>query len=274
MWQWNDRDASPQTLCFFQASLNDLALRRDTQSFGICSRVLQAVTHIIFSDPSTQRRSGSQTLLPIIPRRKVKPNVQPALVGLGTILASCPGLPMLAQVVGDAAVEQGRYADPRILNTGPMNSEDAGISQNSFKDEAPSRLDAASELSDDELTDQEQSDAEQDVEAYGRSLIAARDAAVKSGLTPLIEPPSPSVARRNTIGPSASPRHLDKPERPNTHRRSSSSRPTPSPPSLSHRPSLDIMAFHSQTTEYQSRLLRSHYLHSEVQFLQTLSAIS
>ena len=211
--------------------------------------------------------------MPIIPRRKVKPNVQPALVGLGTILASCPGLPVLAQVVGDTAVEQGRYTDPRIFTTGPIRSEDAGLPLSGSKEDMVPGPDAASEVSEDELTDLEQSDTEQDVEAYGRSLIAARDAAVQSGLTPLIEPPSPSISRRNTVG-SPSPKHLGKPDRRSAHRRTSSSRPTPSPPSLSHASSFDFTSTLNQSAAYQSRLLRSHYLHSQVQFLQTLSAIS
>jgi phosphatidylinositol 4-kinase B len=262
-----------QTLCFFQAFLNDLALRRDTQSFGICSRVLQAVTHIIFSDPSTQRRRGSDTLMPIIPKRKVKAHVEPALVGLGTILASCPGLPILAQIVGEAAIEQGRYSDPRVFTTGPTRSEEAAIPASVSKEDTPPRSDTASDASENELTDAELSEAEQDVEAYGRALIAARDAAVQSGLTPPIEPPpSPSLQRRNVVSSTEQSKRLRKPP---SHRRTTGSRPHShsSSPSLSHAPSIDTMSTR-HSAAFQSRLLRSHYLHSEVQFLQTLSAIS
>ena len=212
--------------------------------------------------------------MPILPRRKVKTYIEPALVGSGTILASCPGIPILAQVVGETAVEQGRYADPKGFTSGPIGTEDAGLSPPQSKGNTLLQPDPSSDASEGGTPDTELSEAEQDVEAYGRALIAARDAAMNSGIPPLIEPPSPSLIRRNTLGSTDPSSHQRNQHRPASHRRASSSKPHSSSTSLNHTPPIDTTLSSRQSLAYQSRLLRSHYLHSEVQFLQTLSAIS
>ncbi|CCA66930.1 related to PIK1-phosphatidylinositol 4-kinase [Serendipita indica DSM 11827] len=262
------------TLCFLQASLNDLATRRNTQSFAICSRVLQSITHIIYAEPYSQINPSDGTLLPLLPRRKVKPHMLPALVGIGVVLASCPGLPIAANTVGQTAVEQGWYVDPKTppeaTGSMPTTTQAANVEtpqKNMPPEASPSEGDS----------DSEQSESEEDVEAYGRALIAAREAAAKaesSASSTLNPPPSPTLSRRNTVG---SLRKLDKPEPRISHRRTASTRPTASSPSLPnlHLPAKPMLRPRpAQLAAYQSRLLRSHYLHSEVQFLQTLSAIS
>lgn len=97
-----------------QAALNDLApTRRTTQSFIICQRVLHQCHEIIFGDPPQQTSSPySNISLPLRSRfssKRVKANIAPALVGLGTILGGAPGMPMLTQVMGEVAVDQGRF---------------------------------------------------------------------------------------------------------------------------------------------------------------------
>jgi phosphatidylinositol 4-kinase len=44
-------------------------------------------------------------------RTKVAPRVEPALVGLGVVLAGVPGMPQLTRVIGEVAIEQGRIHD-------------------------------------------------------------------------------------------------------------------------------------------------------------------
>ena len=99
-----------------QAALHDLALtRRETPSFVVCQRVLQKCHEIIFGDlpppipapyASLSVPSRSRFL-----RKKIKPRLEPALVGIGCVLASVPGMPQLAEVTGKVAVEQGRWED-------------------------------------------------------------------------------------------------------------------------------------------------------------------
>jgi len=61
--------------------------------------------------PSTSAYPGLSFSFPHLPqflRKKVKPRLHPALLGMGVMLASSPGLPALSRVMGEVAVEQGR----------------------------------------------------------------------------------------------------------------------------------------------------------------------
>lgn len=96
-----------------QASLKDLDLtRHDTQSFIICQRTLLKCHEIIFGDLPPPAPTPYATLnLPIrwrFTRRKVRHHPEPALVGLGVILAGAPGMPQLTEIMGEVAIEQGR----------------------------------------------------------------------------------------------------------------------------------------------------------------------
>ena len=96
-----------------QATLKDLSSNRhSTPSFAVCQRVLHACHDIIFGDPFPPQTSPYGTLsLPSKPRfsrRKVKHNVEPAMIGIGMVLAGAPAMPQITQVIGRVAVEQGR----------------------------------------------------------------------------------------------------------------------------------------------------------------------
>jgi phosphatidylinositol 4-kinase len=109
-----------------QAALQDLApTRHNTQSFVICQRVLHKCHEIIFGDlPPPATLPYASLNLPFqsrFTRKKVRPHVEPALVGLGMVLAGVPGMPTLTEVMGEVAVEQGRAQDegqeaPRLAN--------------------------------------------------------------------------------------------------------------------------------------------------------------
>lgn len=228
------------------------------------------MTYLIFADPQSQRGKDGGSLLPLLPRRKVRTNFSAALVGIGTVMAAAPGLPPLAYTIGDTAIEQGRYADPKVPGKGQIAPQEVLASPPSEKPPT-SQQDQLSDVS--EVEEEEDIwDAEDDVEAYGRALIKAQDSAKNPTLASLVVPLSPPpLARRNTTS-SLQP-NSDKAR--SRHRRAVNSRPNSSTPTL-----LDIST-HGKLREvshgdllYQSRLLRSHYLHSEVQFLQTLSSIS
>ena len=98
-----------------QAHLKDLAVSRyESESFQICQRVLNQCHEMIYGDlpaSGTPYSSFDQPTLPGFLRKKVKANIQPALVGMGMILAGAPGLPALTEIMGEVAIEQGRLDD-------------------------------------------------------------------------------------------------------------------------------------------------------------------
>lgn len=99
-----------------QAALQDLAAtRHNTQSFVICQRVLHSCHEIIFGDlPPPATVPYASLNLPFrsrFARKKVKPHAEPALVGMGMMLAGAPGMPRITEIMGEVAVEQGRVQD-------------------------------------------------------------------------------------------------------------------------------------------------------------------
>jgi hypothetical protein len=99
-----------------QAALQDLApTRHNTPSFVICQRVLHKCHEIIFGDlPPPATLPYASLNLPFqsrFTRKKVRPQVEPALVGVGMVLAGIPGMPKLTEVMGEVAIEQGRAQD-------------------------------------------------------------------------------------------------------------------------------------------------------------------
>ena len=98
-----------------QASLRDLASSsHESQSFMICQRTLLKCHEIIFGDLPPTHSPYSTMVAPFrsyFTRTKVAFHVEPALVGLGVVLAGVPGLPQLTHVMGEVAIEQGRVDD-------------------------------------------------------------------------------------------------------------------------------------------------------------------
>jgi phosphatidylinositol 4-kinase B len=99
-----------------QAHLQDLASSdKDSKSFTICQRVLLRCHEIIFED-TPGLTSGPYGTMKVqsrkLQRRKrVKHHLEPALVGIGCVLAGVPGVPKLTATVGNVALEQGRAED-------------------------------------------------------------------------------------------------------------------------------------------------------------------
>lgn len=98
-----------------QAALKDLDARHDSQSFMICQRVLLKCHEIIFGDlPPPISGPYSSLNLPFrsrFARRKIKHHSEPAMVGIGVVLAGVPGMPQLTEIMGEVAVEQGRIPE-------------------------------------------------------------------------------------------------------------------------------------------------------------------
>ncbi|KAI0831408.1 kinase-like protein [Trametes gibbosa] len=103
------------TLWYMQAYLKDLSQPRSNPvSFLICQRVLHECHGIIFGDIPGHSTPYSSLSLPSQLRhfrRKVRPHLEPALVGIGMVWAGGPGMPQLTGIMGPVAIEQGRVDD-------------------------------------------------------------------------------------------------------------------------------------------------------------------
>jgi len=96
-----------------QASLRDFSsTNHNPDTLLICQRTLLICHELIFGDlppPAASAYPGlSFPVLPQFLRKRVKPRVYPALIGMSVVFASAPGLPALSRVMGEVAVEQGR----------------------------------------------------------------------------------------------------------------------------------------------------------------------
>jgi len=102
-----------------QASLHDFASSRNSPSFSVCQRVLHRCHEIIFNNlprpSSSPYPSSTHSTHSPFSRRKLSHRPQPALVGMGVILAAAPAMPLLAQSTGQIAIEQGRADHPTDL---------------------------------------------------------------------------------------------------------------------------------------------------------------
>lgn len=238
-----------------QASLKDLAANPTSQSFQVCQRVLTQCHEIIFGDLPTPVSTPYSTLrVPFqsrFARKKVKPVVHPALIGLAMVLAGAPGLPQLTPVMGHVAIEQGR-----VVEEGP------GISglERDLSEESVTLSSPADDDNDEEEDVQPPSDGPQNAEL-------ALDS----------DPPKPS--RRTTIGPSqttpALPVHLvmkprlsyDPFGQEDPQPANNPSHSTPSLLTRKHRsnaPSQAETLLQRYDQQSQMHLLRSHFCRSEV----------
>ena len=106
---------------------------------------------LIFGDiplPTTSAYPGLYSpSLPQFLRKKVKPHLHPALIGMSMVLASSPGLPSLSKVMGEVAIEQGRIDNQGSDVKSLERHEDdlaqgraASIYQRSAEDEVDSPL--------------------------------------------------------------------------------------------------------------------------------------
>ncbi|KAF9520910.1 hypothetical protein BS47DRAFT_1370329 [Hydnum rufescens UP504] len=278
------------TLWFMQAYLSDLSTtRRNTASFAICQRVLLKVQNIIFGDPPITSSTPYASLASPITgpsrfwKRKVKPRVAPAIVGIAAVLAGTPGMPQLSMTTGLVAIEQGRVTDD-VRESRPFHATaDADYVAHILSPSIspPANLSPESDGDDDEV----QSSEEEDVDTFGRMSTMA-----KLILPPDLKPEKMSLqggslrrtfslSRKTAVGAMTSPALVRK----RTSRTMGHLQPPPSQstPSLSLRTSIvqphqnvvDAILQHLDSVT-QSQLLQSHYCRSEVQFLLALESIS
>ncbi|KAG1715702.1 hypothetical protein ID866_1465 [Astraeus odoratus] len=182
------------TLWFMQASLRDLSASPNSQSFQVCQRTLLKCHEIIFSDlPSPASVPYSALSVPFHSRfspKKVKPRVEPALVGIGLLLAGAPVMPKLTEIMGEVALQQGR-ADDDVSDVNTVDPEEGpilGASSTSVPDPAEDD-DNASE----EKPENDQSGASNEIPSgpnsqlqRNRSLLARRRTVVGAQTSPAL----------------------------------------------------------------------------------------
>ncbi|KAL0581710.1 Phosphatidylinositol 4-kinase pik1alpha (PI4-kinase)(PtdIns-4-kinase) [Marasmius crinis-equi] len=255
------------TLWFMQAALQDF-IHPESKSFSICQRVLHKCHDIIFSDLPPVSSPYATLSLPFrsrFARKKIKHHTEPAIVGIGMVLAGTPALPKLTEIMGEVAIEQGRI-------------EEEGAEMRSIQTKGDD-LATGSTVIMQEGQDDDETDADADDSEPVRNDIL---------------PPNPAdQSRRTTVGPAqtvpALPLHLQ------NIRRSRNSEdplgqldaepvasPYQSSPSISSRPLASRTSSHNyadtllQTYDIQSQihLLKSHYCRSEVRFILALENIA
>ncbi|KAJ7452364.1 kinase-like protein [Mycena galericulata] len=271
------------TLWFLQAALRDLSSTPNrSHSFVICQRVLHKCHEIIFADLPPPAPSPYASLsLPFqsrFLRRKVKPHFEPAVIGISMILAGAPGMPQLTEIMGQVAIEQGRFEEEGA-SFKSVESQDEDIASYGSPSSASLSLDDDA----DELDEPEE-------DHPIRGQVSSPELVLPNGTS---STRMQSNGRRRTVEAAqtapALPLHFR-----NIRRSRQSEDPlgqldaegitTPyqSSPSISsarHPPrtaSLNLadVLLENYDTPSQVYLLRSQYCRSEVQFLLTLENIS
>ena len=250
-----------------QASLKDMSTSRyDSRSFIICQRVLHKCHEIIFGDLPSPGVSPYSTLdlsfNARLTRKKIRPHAEPALIGLGMVLAGAPGMPVLTQIMGEVAIEQGRTDDDgNDLRSLERDDEAAGV---------PISEPEANEETQDK-DDQDSSTSKEDIPEF-MSTITTTTSKGEAG----------AITRRRTISAAqtvpALPLHLrlirksrasedplgqSDSEQASTPFQSSPSIATRMPPRSNSTSRADSLLEKFDSAS-QMQLLRSHYCRSEV----------
>ncbi len=175
------------TLWYFQAALSDLSSNPHTASFQICHRVFNQCQRILFEDPlassnsvyvlgaatannaagpsnSNLLQSSLQNLLvaaSTFGRQKISPHTPLAnIVGIGSVMASVPGMPRLASITGNIAIEQARQPPDAMQDA--LASRDANNADDHDDDdvvEDESELYASNDRTDDDAADSSDNDS-------------------------------------------------------------------------------------------------------------------
>nr|XP_019011748.1 Atypical/PI4K protein kinase [Kwoniella pini CBS 10737]OCF50529.1 Atypical/PI4K protein kinase [Kwoniella pini CBS 10737] len=311
------------TFWFMQAALRDLTPSRivNPVPFMICQRILHKCHEIIFGDPPEPSRSPYRSLpqspsmspssssrgLTLLDKAKtlnapsrVNNHIPPALVGMGVILASAPGITGLVDLTGDWAIIQGRRPRDDLAGRSMAEVDQTGGADLS----SPSRWKRSNNGEEDGESDEEI------VPGHGQTPT------IKRTLSPLpqsmLHSPNPASTAPNLVSP-PSRTHSPNPSTPPTGRPRKGSDPfgqiaqpqnqsgpsrTHTPPRSTHQPFYSVpelpvsrsassnrlfphdrppppeAILSTYSIDAQRQLLRSHYCRSEVRFLLLLEDIS
>ncbi|CAA7271686.1 unnamed protein product [Cyclocybe aegerita] len=263
------------TLWFMQAALNDLALHRESQSFAICQRVSHRCHEIIFGDqllPSSSPYAGF-TLPASMRRRKIRHHAEPVLIGIGVMLAGIPAMPLLAEITGQIAIEQGRmeeegdtYRSLEVEAGDPPYSASTSIStpEDAAQDSSESLEDFSIQMPDKppELAQPEQSGLLDRRRTFGAQTLPALPLHLQTRKPRLSLDPLGQLDADNTS--------TTTPAMPFQSSPSLASARTPSRSAAVNKADLLLEKYDASS---QVHLLRGHYYLSEVQFLLSLENI-
>ncbi|GBE81999.1 predicted protein [Sparassis crispa] len=271
------------TLWYMQAYLKDFSLpRHNPESFVICQRVLHECHEIIFGDlPAQPIAPYSILTLPsqLGPlQKRVKPHVQPVVVGIGMVWAGTPGMPKLTKIMGRVAIEQGRIDDQNEDIKSLENTDDSPVRT------APSTTSIVATGEDNQQEDSDKEDkasaknppdtAKTGTEAVVPVKISRRRRTMAAQTTPALPLHLKGIRRFRLSEDPFGQQDLPSPN--------TSSSPFQSTPSFSvtKRPqrttgsnAVDIL-MQKYDLPAQVHLLRSHYCRSEIKFLIALESIS
>ncbi|KAJ8489687.1 hypothetical protein ONZ51_g2772 [Trametes cubensis] len=269
------------TLWYMQAYLKDLAQPRSNPvSFLICQRMLHECHEIIFGDLTGQSSNPYSSLsLPaqLRPfRRKVRPHLEPALVGIGMVWAGAPGMPQLTEIMGPVAIEQGRVDEQgQDIKSIERNDEEGIVRTVSIQSTAESIGDDEDSVDSPDPNIQEHSEAidppRKLTTVAGRTSRRQTIAAQTSPALPLhLRDIRKSRMSEDPFGQDDSP----------PVQSAASASPFQSTPSFPSRhpyrpnslPTADLL-LQKYDFSAQMHLLRSHYCSSEVQFILALENI-
>ncbi|KAG2037292.1 kinase-like domain-containing protein [Suillus americanus] len=272
------------TLWLMQASLQDLSSSRSSPSFQVCQRTLQRCHEIIFGDLPTPVSSPYSGLdLPFQARfslRKVKTRVEPALIGLGLVLAGTPAMPELTEIMGEVALQQGR-ADEDGSDLKSVQTDDNDVASGSGKTtRSDSGDDDYNGSDEDDRTTSSHERSSNDICIPHGPAVSKKRTILKRRRTIVAAQTSPALVHlQNTHRSTLSEDPLDQLDPSQQARVASPYQSSPSIPTTQHPFRQSTLSFGDNLLQRydlnsQAHLLRSHYYHSEVQFLITLEHIS
>ncbi|KZT09426.1 kinase-like protein [Laetiporus sulphureus 93-53] len=269
------------TLWYMQAYLKDIGPpSNNPPSFMICQRVLHECHELIFGDIPPQSTAPYSSihlptrLGPI--RRKVRPHVQPALVGIGMMLAGIPVMPQLTEIMGEVAIEQGRVDEEGQDIKSLERAEDdivRGVSVDTSADaeEGKDGLDGSDEEADTQLVEEPQP-LRAHTKFLARELVpGSRRQTVAAQTSPALPMHLKGIRRYRLSEDPFGQQDTSPP----------TSTPFQSTPTFSvarHRAKTMSIQVADLLQKYdflsQVHLLRSHYCRSEIKFLLALENIS
>ncbi|KAG1772704.1 kinase-like protein [Suillus occidentalis] len=274
------------TLWLMQASLQDLSSSPSSPSFQVCQRTLQRCHEIIFGDLPTPVSSPYSGLdLPFqtcFLRRKVKPHVEPALIGLGLILAGTPAMPKLTKIVGEVALQQGRADEggSDLKRAHADNDVPSGLGKTTPTDSGDDDDNGSDGKNEDDLTASSRERSSNDICAPHGPAVSQKRTILKRRRTIVAAQTSPALVHlQNMHRSTLSEDPLDQLDPSQPARVASPYQSSPSIPSTQHPFRQSTLNFGDSLLQRydldsQAHLLRSHYYCSEVQFLITLEHIS
>lgn len=259
-----------------QAYIKDIATAPPkSHSFIICQRILHNVHEIIFSDlPPPTSAPYASLPMPFRSRflvKKVKPHAKAAMAGIGIVLAGSLGMPSLNSRMGPVVIEQGRVELEATGSRSLQSSQDDVVVASSSSAASRSSTESLEEMSESESTPPPSDTSPPSSNTHLRGGSMPQRLHIDASRTAPALPIHLRGVRRSRL--SEDPLgQLDIEPMQSPYQSSPtlfSSRLPPRSASINLAESL----LQTYDTPSQTHMLKSHYLRSEVHFVQALENI-